>query len=148
MIIVPCNRGSKSGSACGGGVSVEASINNKDIGFVRVGQRVAVKLEAFNFTDFGLIEGTIETISRDAIDQDRNNGLSSRKPRQEAGSSLVYAARIALDCKPGDPSRSPLCDRVQPGMAVQAEIKTGRRRIIQYVLSPINQVLSEAGRER
>ena len=61
---------------------------------------------------------------------------------------LVYAARIALACAPGDPRRSPLCDRVQPGMSAQAEIKTGRRRIIQYLLSPISQAANEAGRER
>ena len=61
---------------------------------------------------------------------------------------LVYAARITLSCAPDDPARHPLCDRVQPGMSVQAEIKTGQRRIIQYLLSPISQAVNEAGRER
>jgi len=60
---------------------------------------------------------------------------------------LVYAARIDLACGAKDPARHPLCDGVQPGMAVQAEIKTGRRRIIQYLLSPISKAISEAGRE-
>jgi hemolysin D len=149
MVIVPCSRGTASSSACTGGLAVEAFVQNKDIGFVRVGQRVAVKLEAFNFTDYGLINGTVETISRDAIDQSQQPAGSQRdgngRPIQPG---LVYAVRIALHCAPTEPDRSPLCDRVRSGMAVQAEVKTGRRRIIQYLLSPINQALSEAGRER
>lgn len=150
MVIVPCRfLDASDTAACTGGITVEAFVQNKDIGFVRPGQRVAVKLEAFNFTDYGLIEGTVETISRDAIDQNQQPAGSARdqngRPVQQ---SLVYAARIALACAPGDPRRSPLCDRVRPGMAMQAEIKTGRRRIIQYLLSPISQAVSEAGRER
>jgi hemolysin D len=115
-----------------GGIEVEAQILNRDIGFVREGQPVTVKLEAFPFTDYGWIEGTVETISRDAI-QDERLGL-------------VYSARIAL-------SRDHLMiagrrQPIGPGMAVQAEVRTGRRRIIQYLLSPISQSVNEAGRER
>jgi hemolysin D len=122
MVIVP------SGSE----VAVEAQILNKDIGFIREGQSVRVKLEAFPFTDYGLVEGVVETISRDAI-QDEKIGL-------------VYATRIRL-------ARNyiPIGGRRQligAGMAVQAEVKTGERRIIQYLLSPISQTVAEAGRER
>jgi hemolysin D len=149
MVIVPCSGGGTDASSCNGGVTVEAFVQNKDIGFVKVGQRVAVKLEAFNFTDYGLIEGKVTTISRDAIDQSQAPAGSVRdengRPIQPG---LVYAAKVELACGPKDPARHPLCDRVQPGMAVQAEIKTGRRRIIQYLLSPISQALSEAGREK
>lgn len=150
MVIVPCKPADTAqGVGCAAGITVEAFVQNKDIGFVKVGQRVAVKLEAFNFTDYGLIEGTVETISRDAIDQSQQPVGSVRdengRPIQPG---LVYAARIALACGPGDPAHHPLCDRVQPGMAVQAEIKTGTRRIIQYLLSPISQAVNEAGRER
>lgn len=134
---------------CNSGFTVEAFVQNKDIGFVKVGQRVAVKLEAFNFTDYGLIEGTVTDISRDAIDQSQQPAGSVRdangRPIQPG---LVYAAKISLPCGPGDPDRAPLCDSVMPGMSVQAEIKTGRRRIIQYLLSPISQAVNEAGRER
>lgn len=147
MVIVPCKSGDA--ASCTDGITVEAFVQNKDIGFVKVGQRVAVKLEAFNFTDFGLIEGTVENISRDAIDQvSRTSGRARDENDRLNQPGLVYAARITLACAPRDPARHPLCDRVQPGMAVQAEIKTGRRRIIQYLLSPIRQAMSEAGRER
>lgn len=122
-------------------------IQNKDIGFVKVGQRVAVKLEAFNFTDFGLVDGVVDNISRDSIDTpSKNNDPGAAKPAEQSG--LVYAARIRLLCDPRQPKRSPLCDRVGPGMAVQAEIKTGTRQIIQYLLSPLAKSVQEAGRER
>jgi hemolysin D len=150
MVIVPCRAGTAQQAArCNGAIAVEAFVQNKDIGFVKVGQRVAVKLEAFNFTDYGLIEGTVETISRDAIDQSQQPAGSTRDANgRPVQPGLVYAARITLACAPGDPRRTPLCDRMQPGMAVQAEIKTGRRRIIQYLLSPISQTIDEAGGER
>jgi len=150
MVIVPCTSGDASDAAsCNGGITVEAFVQNKDIGFIKVGQRVAVKLEAFNFTDYGLIEGTVTNISRDAIDQSQQPAGSVRdengRPIQPG---LVYAAKIELSCGQDDPERHALCDRVQPGMSVQAEIKTGQRRIIQYLLSPISQAVNEAGRER
>lgn len=115
-----------------GEVEVEAQILNRDIGFVREGQHVTVKLEAFPFTDYGWIDGVVETISRDAI-QDEQRGL-------------IYNARVRLAA-----NHIVIGDRRQiigPGMAVQAEIRTGRRRIIQYLLSPISQRVNEAGRER
>ena len=128
---------------------MEVFLASKDIGLVRVGQRVAVKLEAFNFTDFGLIEGTVATISRDAIDQSQQPAGAARDDKgRPVQPSLVYAARIALACASDDPRRTALCDQIRPGMAAQAEIKTGRRRIIQYLLSPISQAVNEAGRER
>lgn len=150
MVIVPCNSGdARSASSCNSGISVEAFVQNKDIGFVRVGQRVAVKLEAFNFTDYGLIEGTVSNLSRDAIDQSQAPAGSVRDENgRPVQPGLVYAAKITLDCSANDKARAALCDRVRPGMSAQAEIKTGTRRIIQYLLSPISQALSEAGREK
>jgi len=116
----------------GSEVEVEAQVLNRDIGFVREGQAVRVKLEAFPFTDYGLIEGVVETISRDAV-QDEKIGL-------------VYTARIRLNRNfISVHGRRQL---IGPGMAVQAEIKTGERRIIKYLLSPISQAMDEAGRER
>lgn len=150
MVIVPCRAAEAKGlGGCMSGVSVEVFLQNKDIGFVKVGQRVAVKLEAFNFTDYGLIDGRVATISRDAIDQSQEAAGSSRDANgRPVQPGLVYAARIVLDCEPRAASRAALCNQLRPGMAVQAEIKTGRRRIIQYLLSPISEAASEAGRER
>lgn len=125
---------------------VEAQILNKDIGFIRVGQPVRVKLEAFPFTDYGIIPGVVETISRDAIDMNQSGGQQRDEQGRPAQQGLVYAARIRLDkrtIRVG--GRDQL---VGPGLAVQAEIVTGQRRIIQYLLSPISKTLDEAGRER
>ncbi len=134
MVIVPS----------GTEVEVEAHILNRDIGFVREGQPVRVKLEAYPFTDYGLIEGVVETISRDAIQLDAAGGTEKGLPATGAG--LVYAARIRLQ-------RNTIMiagrrQQLGPGLAVQAEIKTGERRIIQYLLSPVARVADEAGRER
>jgi hemolysin D len=131
-------------------VIVEAQILNRDIGFVREGQPVRVKLEAFPFTDYGLIEGVVESISRDAIDMSGSQGGESAIQRdannRPTQPGLVYAARIRLNQRT---IRVRGRDQViGPGLAVQAEIKTGERRIIQYLLSPIAQTLDEAGRER
>jgi len=149
MVIVPCSGGAAKVASCNANITVEAFVQNKDIGFVKTGQRVAVKLEAFNFTDYGLVEGTVIDISRDAIDQSQEPvGSVKDENGRTIQPGLVYAAKIVLNCAAKDPARHPLCDRIQPGMAVQAEIKTGRRRIIQYLLSPISQSLNEAGREK
>ncbi len=126
---------------------VEANIMNKDIGFIKVGQPVRVKLEAFNFIDYGIIPGTVENISRDAIDMSQpgqqNERDSQDRPQQQG---LVYAARIRLNQRT---IRVRGQDQpIGPGLAVQAEIKTGERRIIDYLLSPIAQTMDEAGRER
>ena len=123
-----------------GEVEVEAQVLNRDIGFVREGQPVRVKLEAFPFTDYGFVEGTVRSLSRDAVQQE---GQADGKAN---AAGLVYTARIRL-------SRSWIQVRgerrpIGPGLAVQAEIRTGERRIIQYLLSPISKALSEAGRER
>ena len=150
MVIVPCTTGAVGEEAnCNNAISVEAFVQNKDIGFIKVGQRVAIKLEAFNFTDYGLIDGVVENISRDAIDQGQQAVRSQRDPNaRPIHSGLVYATKIRFVCDSSESEWSPLCDKVQPGMAVQAEIKTGKRRIIQYLLSPISKAMDEAGRER
>ncbi len=127
---------------------VEANIMNKDIGFIREGQAVRVKLEAYNFTDYGIVPGIVESISRDAIDMSLPGSETRRdengKPAQQQG--LVYATRIRLLKRT---IRVRGRDQIiGPGLAVQAEIKTGERRIIDFLLSPIAQTLDEAGRER
>ncbi len=137
MVVVPVE----------GEIAIDAQILNRDIGFVREGQPVRVKLEAYPFTDYGIVEGVVETISRDAVppeapQQEQQNANARAAPSP----SLVYSARIRL-------LRNHLVIRgrrqpIGPGMAVQAEIRTGQRRIIQYLLSPISQAIDEAGRER
>jgi hemolysin D len=128
-------------------IAVDVQVLNRDIGFVGEGQRVRVKIEAYPFTDYGIIEGTVETISRDAVPSEQpQNGGAEAGGRAAGAAGLVYNARIRLSRGYVDVAgrRQPL----GPGMSVQAEILTGRRRIIQYLLSPITQTVNEAARER
>lgn len=134
-------------------LEIEAMISNRDIGFVSAGQEAAVKIDTFNFTRYGLLRGTILSISQDAIARDKvpdtagdktsGAGNDSSEPR---GQELLYAARISLD-------RTQLAieDKqvnLSPGMAVTAEVKTGRRRIISYLLSPLSRYQHDSMRER
>lgn len=137
MIIVPDNAAPV----------VEARIQNKDIGFIREGQPVRVKLEAYPFTDYGIVPGIIESISRDAVDTGEPGGAEERdRNGRVVQPGLVYTTRIRLRKRS---IRVAGRDQpIGPGLAVQAEIKTGDRRIIQFLLSPISQALDEAGRER
>lgn len=111
---------------------VEAMVLNKDIGFVQIGDQVVVKLEAFPFTKYGVIEGRLESLSTDAI--------------QDEVLGLVYRARVRLvENKIRAEGRTV---RLTPGMAATAEIKTGERRLIEFLLSPLLRYKDESLRER
>ncbi|MFK0205606.1 HlyD family type I secretion periplasmic adaptor subunit [Agrobacterium sp. NPDC090283] len=127
-------------------IEVEAQVQNKDAGFVREGQPVRVKLEAFPFTDYGIIPGVVESISRDAIDLSQSGAPQRDEKGRPIQAGLVYSARIRL--LQNSIRVRGVEQALGPGLSVQAEIKTGERRIIQYLLSPITQSLDEAGRER
>ncbi len=126
---------------------VEARILNKDIGFIREGQPVRVKLEAYPFTDYGIVPGVVESISRDAVDTSEPGAAEQRdRNGRVVQPGLIYTTRIRLLKRS---IRVAGRDQpIGPGLAVQAEIKTGERRIIQFLLSPIAQTLDEAGTER
>lgn len=129
-------------------LEVEAFVQNKDIGFVEAGQVAEVKIDTFSFTKYGLIPGRVASLSGDAVSQpqqnDRTAEKGSTKPPQDAGA--VYAARIALDRETLDVDGR--ASRLTPGMTVTAEIKTGRRRIADYLLSPLSRRAQEAMHER
>jgi len=113
-------------------LEIDARVLNKDIGFVHVGQPVEVKVNAFDFTRYGVLHGTVVNLSGDSI-QDKQLGL-------------VYKARIQL--KTDKLNVDGKWVRLSPGMSVQAEIKTGKRRVIQYFLSPLLRFANDSIRER
>lgn len=137
----------------GGTLFVEAIVPNADIGFVRVGQAVQVKVDAFPFTDYGMLHGIVTSIGNDSVNDPDDAAQPAMPGQQPAG----FKVRVRLEqtalrlgaCKSGEAS-DPDCQRLRlsPGMRVQAEIRTGRRRIIQYLLSPLMTATAEAGRER
>ena len=120
----------------GVGVEVEAKLPNKDVGFVRAGMPVAVKVETFPFTRYGVIKGKVTDVSDDATGDKRPDGSEE----------LTYVVHVALSRDTMDVDGNTV--RLGPGMAVTAEVKTGERRVIQYVLSPLAKAVREAGRER
>ena len=113
-------------------LEAEVQILNKDIGFVRPEQDVEIKIDSFPFTQYGTIKGKVRNISGDAI-QDEKLGL-------------VFNARLTLlDNKIKADGQ---IIQLKPGMSVTAEIKTGKRRVIEYLLSPVMKYLNESMRER
>lgn len=135
-------------------LEIEAMVANKDIGFVREGNKAEIKVDTFNFTKYGLLHGRVMSVSRDAVARDRptSQGANAQKPSdlastsEPAGQELLYVAHTALD-----QTQMLVDDRmvdVEPGMAVTVEIKTGRRRIIEYLLSPLMRYKHESLRER
>lgn len=113
-------------------LEVDAMMANKDIGFIRAGQVAEIKVEAFPFTRFGTLRGTVGNVSLDAV-------------ADEAG-GLLYQARVRLDRAAIDVEGRAV--PLVPGMAVTVEVKTGTRRVIDYFLSPVLQYGSESIRER
>ena len=134
-------------------LEIEAMISNRDIGFVNVGQKTAIKIDTFSFTKYGLLHGEVKSISQDAItrekpvDKGKNSSKGAENETSEPqGQELLYAARVSLD-----QTQMHVDDRLvslSPGMAVTVEIKTGSRRIIEYLLSPLHRTEHEALRER
>jgi hemolysin D len=134
-------------------VEIEAMISNRDIGFVEVGNDAAVKVDTFSFTRYGLLQGTILSISQDAIARNKPQQTSlDGQPGAEAsgsepkGQELVYAARLSIDRNQMEIEGKRV--NLSPGMAVTAEIKTGSRSIMSYLLSPLVRYKHESLRER
>lgn len=135
-------------------LEIEAAIANKDIGFVFAEQTAAVKIDTFNFTRYGLIDGTVVSVSQDAVTRQKpadqqpattaaDHAATSSEP---TGLELVYLARIRLSRSTMDIDGKEM--HLTPGMAVTAEIKTGTRRVIEYLLSPLQRYHHQALRER
>jgi hemolysin D len=118
----------------------EVYIQNQDVGFVREGQKVRIKIAAYTFTKYGMLDGTVRTVSADASQQGPLPEGSEDSPRAS------FKAVIALPTQflERDTLRLPLV----AGMQVQAEIREGERPVLEYLLSPIQRIADEGGRER
>jgi hemolysin D len=113
-------------------LEVEAQLQNKDIGFVDVGQAAAVKVEAFPYTRYGYITGTVVSVSNDAV-QDKKLGLT-------------FPVRIRLSTNRIRVEKKWIT--LTPGMEVTADIKTGKRSVAEYFLGPLLESAEESMRER
>ena len=124
MVIVPAD----------GELEIDAKVLNKDIGFVRVGQRAAVKFETYQFTRHGFIDGTMQWVGVDAM--------------SDPQLGLVYPVRILLSDTRMPNRVGGNRGAVAPGMAVTADIAIGKRRVLDYFLAPILRYKEESLRER
>lgn len=122
MQIVPQNRS----------VTMEALLADKDVGFVHVGQNAEVKIDAFDYTKYGTVPATVSVLARDAI-EDQKKGLQ-------------YTVHVTL-LQP-TMNVDGIVRSLDPGMSGTVEIRTGRRRLIEYFLSPLMRHTAESMHER
>tara|TARA_B100001094_G_C18163494_1_gene790677 strand:- start:241 stop:1620 length:1380 start_codon:yes stop_codon:yes gene_type:complete len=113
---------------------LEAQVNilNKDIGFVMAGQTVEIKIDSFPFTKYGTVPGEVLYVSRDAVEDEKLGPVFPARVRLKHHAILVDQTWVNLNA----------------GMSLRAEIQTGTRRVIEYLLSPLQQYQAEALRER
>jgi hemolysin D len=141
----------------GGKLQVEALVANLDIGFVKPGQDAVIKVDAFPFTRFGALHGKVVSIASAAIaEQDAKRALANATATANAApeapsapgqpESFVFPVTVSLDesAMKIDNAIIPLT----PGMTATVEIRTDSRRVIDYLLSPLAKIGSEALRER
>jgi len=140
----------------GGALTIQAYVGNDDIGFVSPGQAAAVKLDAFPFTRYGVLEAEVTEVAYDAIPADAASAAAADATRGGERTALAPAAKSMADLV----FETRLRPKAQvmavngrdvplaAGMTATVEIKTGSRRILEYVFSPLVEVVGNAGRER
>lgn len=126
----------------------EVWVGNRDIGFVRIGQPVKLRLAAFQFQKYGLVDGTVVLVGADAADRQSRSGSPSDGEEEEFPSSSQLAYRTLIDLKSSYLDSDGRRYELTAGMQVSAEIKLGTRTVLEYLLSPLRKAFHEAGRER
>jgi hemolysin D len=116
----------------GAQVTAEVTLDNKDIGFVSPTQEAAIKLETFPYTRYGTVNATVKTVTADAVNDEKRGA--------------IFPVTLNLSSTTIDVDGRPI--KLSPGMNLTAEIKIGKRRIIEFLLSPVQRATSESLRER
>ena len=120
----------------------EVWVSNEDIGFVRPGQPVQIKLAPYPFHKYGLLEGVVATVGVDATDAGEPGAPGGvRRGTAHRYRTLVDMKRQSLGF---EGTELPLAS----GMLVDAEMQLGTRSVLEYLLSPVRRAFREAGRER
>lgn len=122
----------------------EILVKNEDVGFVYPNQKTRIKLAAYPFQKYGMIEGTVINVGADASDGAQPAAGNGKD--QKAAPQLTYKALVRLGAQILEIEGEKL--RLSPGMQVVAEIHQGRRTVMEYLLSPVQKAFHEAGRER
>lgn len=120
----------------------EVWVKNDDVGFVREGQPAKIKLAAFTFQKYGMLDGAVAHVSADAAEPQTGGAAAQAKGAEpNAYRALVNLRTQVLEA---DGERH----RLAPGMQVSAEIHLGSRTVLEYLLSPVGKAFHEAARER
>jgi len=125
-------------------LQAEILVKNEDVGFVYPNQKTKIKLAAYPFQKYGMIEGTVINVGADA--SDGAQPATDKGKDQKAAPQLTYKALVRLGAQSLEIEGEKL--RLSPGMQVVAEIHQGRRTVMEYLLSPVQKAFHEAGRER
>jgi len=129
---------------------IEALLESKDVGFVVVGQDAEVKIDAYPFTQYGTIKGRVLEVSADssamsAAPSEQSSG--GRSPQDDIARRQVYSVRVEIGSAHGQFLNGAPYE-LKPGMTSSVDIRTGDRKLIQYIFSPLQTKVSNAARER
>ena len=124
----------------------EVWVKNDDIGFVRETQPVKIKLAAFTFQKYGMVEGVVSHVSADAAEQGATAATSAPAAPKPPAEALAYRTLVNLKSQVLEADGEKY--RLAPGMQVSAEIHLGTRTVLEYLLSPVQKAFHEAARER
>jgi hemolysin D len=128
-------------------LQAEVWLKNEDAGFVYANQEVKVKLSAYPFQKYGMVDGKVLQVSADATDRSAPSNESSVEQNQtNSNGRLAYRTIIQLNKQSLEIEKDKL--RLAPGMQVVAEIKLADQTVMEYLLSPVRKAFHEAGRER
>lgn len=121
-------------------MQAEVLLKNEDAGFVAAGQSARVKVSAYPFQKYGMLDGRVELVAADVVEP----------KQQQAGQppSLAYRAIVRLTATHLTSVASGERLTLNPGMLVVAEIHQGSRSVLEYLFSPVQKVRQEAARER
>lgn len=113
-------------------LEVEATLENKDIGFVFEGQSTEIKVNTFSFTKYGIIDAEVVDVTADAMIDETKGVVYKLRLKLLKSEIQVDARKVSL----------------LPGMTISAEVKTGERRVIEFIMVPILRKIKESARER
>ena len=128
----------------------EVMVKNDDVGFVYPHQKVKVKLAAYPFQKYGMLDGEVTTVGADANDDQQGQQGQQQRQTQNNNDRLtpttIYKALVSLDTQELTVDKAQF--KLVPGMQVTAEINQGKRSVLEYILSPLEKTVRESGRER
>lgn len=115
---------------------IEAKLNPKELSFIKLGQKAAVKLDAYDYTIYGIFNGVVSYISPDSISE-----------RTQKGEEFYFRVQIELNSKELIAKNGKKIE-ITPGMSATIDIITGERTVFDYLTKPIVKTISESFKER